>query len=86
VDCSQLGAELRAARENDEPRAVEELCALSSIRGRGGDRAFIKLYADSGAAAKPIIADRLRKTACAARRSNGLPVSVKDLCRRRPAM
>src|SRR5262245_18882792 len=74
---AQLAADLERGRSSSR-ELVEQALARIGDRAGEGERAFIKVYADS-ARAEADYADRLRKSGVRRSRIDGLPVSLKDL-------
>ena len=74
---AQLAADLEAGRTSSRDLAEQALGRIGE-RGGEGNRAFLKVYADS-ARADADHADRLRKAGVRRSRVDGLPVSLKDL-------
>ena len=74
---AQLAADLDAGRTTSRRLAEQALARIADPAGEG-QRAFIKVYAES-ALAEADFADRLRKSGVRRSLVDGLPVSVKDL-------
>ena len=74
---AQLAADLVAGRTSSR-RLTEQALERIADRAGEGERAFIKVYAES-ALAEADYSDRLRKGGVRRSRVDGLPVSLKDL-------